>query len=79
MTDVFLHAVFALILTSIVISGALLLIVKLRMAKNEKTYRHQLIAPSGASLSHGMVRRDNKRGVKPDSQPSLSWYSRLFD
>ena len=79
MEDMLLHASFTLILTVIVLTGAGLLLVKLRMGKNEKVLRNQLISPCGAGVSHGMIRRSGGRGVEHDSQPSLSWYSRLFD
>ena len=79
MEYILLHAGFTLLLTVVVLIGAGLLLVKLRMGRNEKSLRDQLISPCGASVSHGMIRRAGARGVEHDSQPSLSWYSRLFD
>lgn len=79
MENVFLHASFALLLVIALFVGGGMLLVKVRMEKNERQLRDQLIEPCGAGVSHGMVRRGTGRGVVQDSQPSLSWYTRLFD
>ncbi len=78
MESMLLHASFALVLAVVFLMGLGVLLVKYNMNKSERELRDQLISPSGASQSHGMVRRSNGRGVQHDSQPSLSWYTRLF-
>lgn len=55
-----------------------LLFIKYRMNSREKYLKENFIRPSGASITHGMVRDPNQRGVLEDSQESLTWYSRLL-
>lgn len=59
--------------------GLGLLSIKFKMGRNAKRLEEQFIEPSGAAISQGMVRRrEGRRGVVRDSQPSLTWYTRLF-
>jgi hypothetical protein len=56
-----------------------IVVIKAQMSKNARRLEEQLIEPCGAAISQGMIRRGSgQRGVVPDSQPSLTWYTRLF-
>lgn len=53
-------------------------VVKYRMERTAKQLECANVDPSGSTLTHGMVRRDNSRGVVSDSKPSLRWFTSLL-
>lgn len=71
---------FILVFMLFAFAGVKIILIKLNMERNARSFKDQLIEPSGAAVSQGMVRTSpGKRGVSPDSQPSLTWYTRLFN
>lgn len=51
---------------------------KYRMGKTERIHDANNHDARGAELCHGMIRRNEGRGVIRDSRPSLTWYARLL-
>ncbi|MEX0738994.1 MAG: hypothetical protein WD071_06615 [Pseudohongiella sp.] len=62
-------------LTFVTVVWIRIVLLKLKMHRNQKRLKAARLYPSGSDIRHGMVM--GKNGVEHDSQPSKSWYSRL--
>lgn len=61
--------------------GLKLLLIKFQLHRNENELLYSYgIHPAGSTITHGMIRTNpGKRGVTSVQEPSLKWYTRLFE
>lgn len=72
------QAIIVIVTAFTILSAIRVFYIKWRITKAANELRKDQIVPSGSAVQHGMVFKSDGHGLKRDSQPSTTWYARLY-
>lgn len=73
-----LQAIVVIITAFTILSAIRVFYIKWRITRAARELRKDQIVPAGSAVQHGMVFKSEGHGLKRDSQPSTTWFARLY-